>query len=105
MGHTEVKCKKRGGRWGAVSPVNMGRLSFLTKRAPAQGNTFAQQVLNQRTPCIGNEMLFGTGHKLAAACFALMMLFPTVHMAVLLELWRSTPWARVSADHGYCWPP
>jgi hypothetical protein len=57
---------------------------------PTQGNTFAQQVHNQRTPFIGNEMRFGTGHTLASTGFALMMLLPTVNMAVLLERYRST---------------
>jgi hypothetical protein len=28
----------------------------------------------------------------------------TLYMAVFLELYRSTPWACVSDDHGCCWP-
>jgi hypothetical protein len=60
------------------------------KYRKSQGNTFAQQVHNQRTPFIGNEMRFGTGHTLASTGLALMMLLPTVNMAVLLERYRST---------------
>jgi hypothetical protein len=54
---------------------------------PAQGNALAQQMLNQRTPLVGNETLFGAGHKLASAGFALMILLTTMYVAVFLELY------------------
>jgi hypothetical protein len=72
---------------------------------PAERDTLAQQVLNHCTLLVRDDAVFGAGHTLASACLALMIRFAAVHMAVFLELWRATPWARVSDDHGCCWPP
>jgi hypothetical protein len=72
---------------------------------PTLRDALAQQVFNHCALLIRDDVVFGTGYKLAPACLALMMLFTAVHMAVFLELWRSTLWARISDDHGCCWPP
>jgi hypothetical protein len=62
-------------------------------------------MLNQHALLASTEALFGAGYKLAAPCFALVVLLAAVYMPVFLELYRSTLWARVSDDHGYRWPP
>jgi hypothetical protein len=62
-------------------------------------------MLNQHALLASNDALFGAGHKLASACFALVVLLAAMYMAVFLELYRSTPWARVSDDHDCRWPP
>jgi hypothetical protein len=53
----------------------------------------------------GDSRFRDTHHKLASARLAPMILFAAVNMAIFLELCRSTPWARVSDDHGCCGPP
>ena len=77
---------------------------------PQQGSLdhaskFATEPLNQRALFVSNNAVFSAGHTLATAGFTLVILLTAVNMAVFLELYRSTPRARVSDDHGYCWPP
>jgi hypothetical protein len=70
---------------------------------PTERDALTQQVFNQHALLVRNGAPFGASHKLAPACRALMMLFAAVDMAVVLELWRSTPWTRISDDRGCCW--
>jgi hypothetical protein len=72
---------------------------------PASRDALAQQLLNHPALLVRDDVVFGASHKLASAYLALMMLFTPVNMAVFLELWRSTLWARISDDYGCCWPP
>jgi hypothetical protein len=43
-------------------------------------------VCHQRALFVSNDALFSAGHKLASACFALVILLAAVNMAVFLEL-------------------
>jgi hypothetical protein len=53
---------------------------------PAQGDVFAQQMLNQHTLLASHGALFGAGDTLASAGFALVVLLAAVYMAVFLKL-------------------
>jgi hypothetical protein len=68
---------------------------------PAQRDALAQQVFNQRALLIRNEVVFRAGHKLASTRFALMILFASARMAILLVVVRLTLWAGISYDHSW----
>jgi hypothetical protein len=85
--------------------IRYHRRGFAGSTHPDGPLSLAQQVLNHRAQLVRDNVVFGAGHKLASAGLALMILFAAVKMAVFLELWWSTPWARVPDDHGCRWPP
>src|SRR4029453_19139748 len=68
---------------------------------PAERDALAQQVFNQRALLVRNDVVVRAGHKLASTCFALMILFAGVRMAILLVLVRLTLWAGISYDHSW----
>jgi hypothetical protein len=62
---------------------------------PAQRDALAQQLFNQRALLVRNDVAFGAGHTLASTRLALMMLFASASMAILLVSARLTLWARL----------
>src|SRR2546425_8719476 len=65
----------------------------------AERDALTQQMFNQSALLVRNATVFGRGHKLALARFALMILFAVASMAIFLVPVRATRWARVSHNH------
>lgn len=94
----------RAGRKAFHHTVPEPREADPPVRHPASGSTLAQQARNQRTLLVSNDRVFGSGNKLAVARFRLMVLFAMAGMTSFLVPVRSTLWACVSDDDGFCWP-
>jgi hypothetical protein len=62
---------------------------------PAQRDALAQQVCNQRALLVRNDVVVKAGHKLASTCFAVMILFAGVRMAIPLVSGRLTLWGHL----------
>jgi hypothetical protein len=67
---------------------------------PSKGELLKEQAFYQCPLCFRHNVVFWRADKLATTRLTLMILFPVVNVTILLISCRSTPWARVSHNHG-----